>query len=133
MPVEKILGFTPQVFRYEDLVSIAEKYHEIRGEWPVIVEAEDICTNPHAAMKAFCQQAGIEYIPTALSWEEGMPEEWKHLSTWHVDAAESKGFFVPKRHVSIRFSTAPKEYVPTLEAIYQQQKPYYDILKTMKR
>ncbi len=133
MPLDKILEFTRDVFRHEDLVRIAKKYREIRGEWPVIVEAEDICSRPHSAMKAFCQQVGIAYIPQALSWEEGMPEEWKHLASWHLDAADSKGFFVPKRdELKSRFSMVPKEYVSILEEIYQEQKPFYDALQSMK-
>lgn len=133
MPVDRILEFTPAVFRYQDLVPIAEKYRAIRGIWPVIVEAEDLCTNPHSTMKAFCTQAGINYLPAALSWEEGMPEEWKHLATWHLDAADSKGFFIPKRdEIKTRFSLVPQQYAPYLESIYQNQKPHYEALKKMK-
>jgi hypothetical protein len=134
MSLEKIAGFTERVFRYDDLVRIAEKYREIRGEWPIIVEAEELCKSPEKTMQTFCMQAQIPYIENSLNWEEGMPEEWKHLATWHRDAADSTGFFVPKRdEINARFTMVPKEYVAFLEKLYQEQKPFYEKLRSMKR
>ncbi len=133
MSLEKVLPFTALVFRYDALVRIAKKYREIRGEWPIIVEAEELCSNPEITMKAFCEQAGISYKEDSLKWEEGMPEEWEHLATWHVDAADSKGFFVPKRdEIKARFTLISAEHVSSLERIYQEQKPFYEQLRAMK-
>ena len=132
--LEKSSYITQKVFRYDELVRIAEKYREVRGEWPVIVEAEELCSQPQTTMQAFCSQAGIDYIEDSLNWDEGMPEEWKHLASWHKDAADSKGFFVPKRdEIKARFTRIPDDYIAQMEQIYQQQKPFYDQLRAMKR
>lgn len=128
---ERALELTRLVFRYDSLVNLAKKYHEIRGQWPVLVEAEALCARPEETMRTFCEQAGITYLPDALAWEKGMSSEWSHLERWHTDAAESEGFFVPTRETESRFSQIPEEFVPYLESIYQEQVPYYEELKQM--
>jgi Sulfotransferase domain len=132
--MEKSAEFTELAFRYDELYRIAEKYLEIRGEWPIIVEAEELCKHPKKSMKAFCRQAGIPYLESSLKWEKGMPEEWKHLSTWHKDAADSKGFYVPERDKGReRFTLIPDEYKPFVERVYQDQYRYYRQLLAMRR
>jgi len=124
----------PDVFRYDALVEFAEKYKQARGEWPIIIEAEDLCSDPEAAMKFFCKKAGIQYMPEMLSWEEGMPEEWKPLANWHIGAAISTSFHVLKRDREAPiFSKIPVSYVSKLRAICQQQTPYYEALRKMKQ
>lgn len=124
----------PDVFRYDALVKFAEKYKQVRGVWPIIIEAEDLCKEPAVTMQAFCTQAGISYIPEALSWKEGMPEEWKPLSNWHRDAANSNGFHELKRDgEEPSFSKIPASYVPKLKAICEKQMPFYEALRKMKR
>lgn len=123
----------PDVFRYDALVKFAEKYQQVRKEWPIIIEAEDLCSDPEGVMQAFCRQAGIRYMPQALSWDTGMPEEWKPLSNWHRDAANSKKFHALKRDKEKpTFSKIPASYIPKLEAICEQQMPFYEKLRQMK-
>lgn len=130
VPMEKAVEYTRWVICYDALYSLAENYSIARGEWPMIVEAENLCANPRATMEEFCQRAGIVYKPEALVWERGSPEDWRHLDRWHTDAAESMEFFIPKRHTEERrFPSVPEEYVSALEAIYQEQKPFYEKLK----
>ncbi len=124
----------PDVFRYDALVKFAEKYHQVRGEWPIIIESEDLCSDPEGTMQAFCKQAGIRYMPEALSWKEGMPEEWKPLSNWHTAAASSSNFHVLKRDgEQPSFSKIPASYVPKLKAICQKQMPFYEALRKLKQ
>lgn len=123
----------PDVFRYDALVQFAEKYREVRGEWPIIIESEELCANPEATMQAFCKQAGIRYLPESLTWKEGMPEEWKPLANWHRDAASSSHFHVLKRDgEKPTFSKIPASYLSKLEAICAKQTPFYETLRKMK-
>lgn len=128
--LEVALELTRDVFRYDSLVLLAEKYHAVSGKWPVILEAEELCARPVKVMQFFCQEAGISYLPEALAWPKGMPVEWEPLARWHEDAAESETFFLPQREAKRRFSAIPEAYIPVVEAIYQEQKPHYDKLRT---
>lgn len=133
MSFERTLEIIHSLFRYDYLVRIAEKYREIRGVWPIIIEAEDLCSHPQATIKAFCERACLPFLPEALFWEKGMPEEWEHLRIWHLDAANSSHFFVPT-HDEIKgyFSLTSPEFIPSLEAIEKKQRPFYDKLRLMK-
>ncbi len=126
------MEITRWVFCYDALVLLANKYRELHGEWPILVEAEELCEAPATVMQDYCRRAGISYIPESLAWEKKMPEEWDHLKRWHKEAAESEGFFIPKREAKVRFAAVPKKYVPKLEKLYREQKPYYEQLQKIK-
>ncbi len=130
--LEEAVEITRWVFRFDALLVLAEKYREIRGEWPILVEAEELCATPDAILRNYCQRAGIQYLPEALVWEKKMAAEWEHTKHWHEDAAESRGFFIPAREAKTRFSSVPAQCVTDLEAIYQAQKPYYEQLQQIK-
>lgn len=130
---DKALEITRWVFCYDALVLLAEKYHQIRGEWPIFVEAEELCENPAAVIQNYCQRAGIAYMPEALTWEKEMPEDWEHFKKWHQDAADSGGFNISKKKAYKPFSAVDEKYVPLLEMIYQTQKPHYEKLKQIKQ
>lgn len=122
------------IFRYDQLLQIAEKYHELRGVWPLIIEAEELCAHPKEIMTTYCQYAGIDFKEEALSWEQKMPEEWVQVARWATDAAKSEGFFVPKRgSEKARFSSLPEECIPALEQLYQAQLPVYEKLKALSK
>ncbi len=133
LEASQITDVTKTAFRFDLLVQISEKYHVLRETWPIIVEAEELCQQPETVFKAFCDQAGISFIPEALSWQQGLPEEWKHSADWHQDAANSSSFFIPDRDAQEnRFMSIPPEFVGALEEVYQSQRPYYEQLKAMK-
>lgn len=128
---EESLEVTRDVMRYDSLLEIAKKYRELRGQWPILIEAEQLCASPYEAMKDFCERAGMLNMPEALTWEKGMPSEWQDLERWHKGAAESEGFILPKVEIKKPFSSVPEKAVPILEAIYREQKPFYEELKKM--
>lgn len=139
---EKVIERAQFAFHYDDLYILAERHHKIRGKWPIIIDAEDLCKYPDKTMKAFCTQAEISYMDKALSWKPINPKDlpdsavWQFnvASQWHIDVVKSEGFFVPKREcVKHRFSSIPKDYICHLEKIYQAQKPFYEKLKVIKQ
>lgn len=132
LPVDHAVSITRRVFRYDALVALAHTYHAQKGVWPIVIEAEDVCAKPEATMQMFCKQAGIAYKEEALEWQTGLPEEWMHTAKWHLDAAASKGFFIPTRKVGVHFSQVPEEVRMSLETLYQEQKPFYEELKALK-
>jgi hypothetical protein len=128
----KSLEWTKTVFRYDALVKIAEKYKQIKGKWPIIIESENLCRNPEETLKAYCKKVNMDFMPGMLAWQPEMHEEWKHFANWHTDAANSSGFYVPKRdETKKRFSEVSIQYVQSLEEIYQEQNPFYEQLKSM--
>lgn len=129
VPFEKALELTREVMRYDALLKLAKKYHEYRGHWPLVIEAEELCARPIEIMQDFCERVGMPFMPEALTWEKGMPPEWKPHERWHLVAAESEGFVLSKGEAKRPFSSVPEKAVPILEAIYQEQKTFYEELK----
>lgn len=128
------IQYTHMVMRYDQLLQLAERYHELRGVWPLIIESEDLCIDPKKTMATYCQYAGIDFKEEALTWEQKMPEEWLQVERWATDAAKSEGFFVPKRgSEKARFSSIPEECKPALEDLYQAQLPLYEKLKKIAK
>ncbi len=130
---EQAVQATKAFFRYDQLVELSEKHYALRMTWPIMIQAEELCADPQSTMHYYCLQADIPFIAEALSWQAGMPEEWKHREQYNFDteACASTGFYIPKRDsIEGNFTQMPAEYVSALEEIYQAQKPFYEKLKT---
>lgn len=127
---EETLKWIKRVFCYDALLKIASRYKQLNGVWPLVIESEMLCQQPEETLKKYCRYVGMEFTPKMLSWSEEMHEEWKHYGNWHLDAASSTGFFVPKRNESeMRFAGIPAQYIPELEKICDEQNSYYMELK----
>ncbi len=59
----------------------------------VVVDAERLREDPGPEVERFCEQMGLEFVPEALEWEEGEPDEdWRPWRAWHKEAVRSTGF-----------------------------------------
>jgi len=70
MSLKETVGCIKDMYCYETMWDIAKKYYQIRGEWPLIVEAEELCADPENVLKGYCDRAGIEYLPEMLVWTD---------------------------------------------------------------
>lgn len=62
------------------------------GRPPLVVDSDDLVTQPAATVQAYCAQVGIDFRPEALSWQPADRSEWAPSHRWHADAAASSGF-----------------------------------------
>lgn len=60
MSLKETIGCIKDMYCYETMWDIAKKYYQIRGTWPLIVEAEELCANPETVLKEYCKKVGIE-------------------------------------------------------------------------
>jgi hypothetical protein len=67
------------------------------GQPPVVIDSDDLVTNPAAAMAAYCAAVELPFLADALQWQPGHRSEWERSSRWHEDAAASSGFEAPAR------------------------------------
>jgi Sulfotransferase domain len=82
-PVEKI-GF-------ESLYEIFAEVARLTGGEPPVIDAADLVRSPAAVVAAYCERAGIRFVPEALTWEPGDLREWELSGRWHRDVAASTG------------------------------------------
>lgn len=106
---------------FEHQFEIFRIVYEKTGVCPVIVEAEELASNPAAVVSDYCKRVGINYAKSTLSWEPGEQEEWGRTRNWHATAAQSKGFeYIP------RFYEESTENNATLASYCEYQRPFYE-------
>ena len=86
---------TLQETGYEALAQMVAAVREL-GEWPVLIDAQDLVDAPHATVAAWCKHVGIPFMPEALCWVEGIPCDfdvyWWGDPSWHRHLTRSTGF-----------------------------------------
>ncbi|MGH8933859.1 MAG: sulfotransferase family protein [Egibacteraceae bacterium] len=108
---------------YEIFAAVAD----LVGDYPVVLDAQDLVRDPERAVEAFCARVSIPYQPEALSWEPGARDEWLPSARWHVDASQSRGFAALANGYD-----ADADAVPTLMAYLRHHLPYYERLRAHK-
>ncbi|MFI0486730.1 hypothetical protein [Actinomadura sp. 9N215] len=91
------------------------------GRIPVVVEAEQLMADSCGAVRRYCEQVGIPFISSALSWEPGDRAEWGRTSEWHREVAESRGF-----RSSARMHLVGVDNKSVLRAFYEHHLPFYE-------
>lgn len=97
---------------------------EAGGHQPVVIDSEDLVTQPEATMRAYSAAAGLEFLEHALSWDEGVQPQWQRTARWHEDASASTGFFrpaQPDRH--------SLESHPEVVRFAERHRPFYEKLR----
>lgn len=61
------------------------------GVSPVVIDSDDLLTDPHGIVRAWCEAVDLEFDRNALSWDPGMRPEWDVWEEWHTDVAASTG------------------------------------------
>ncbi len=90
---------------------------------PIVVDANDILSNPEKGLNALCQQLGINFNTHMLNWKkEPIPEDGCWAKYWYKNVHNSSGF--TKQKTSER--PFPTHCTPLLE----EAMPYYKKLKS---
>jgi len=89
------------------------------GVEPLIIDNDDLRSDPPGTVAAWCQAVGIPFVPEALSWEPGHQDGWDRWSDWHQTTTRSRGFFpltgeppppVADRRIADAIATAQPAY-----------------------
>jgi hypothetical protein len=106
----------------ENLCEVQDAVRNAGGA-SVVIDSDDLMTQPAATMAAYCAAVGLPFIPRALTWEPGERPEWRQYARWHVDASASSGF---ERHEHAYQHTV--ENSPDLARFAAHHRPFYDRL-----
>jgi len=77
---------------FERLAEIYDAVAAVTGAAPVVVDSGDLVDRPRETVRAYCQAAGIPFLPGALSWRPGMLRAWQKTSRWHESTSSTSGF-----------------------------------------
>ena len=51
-----------------------ERFAEVTGRTPVVVDAADLAADPAGTLRAYCRALGLAFIPEALEWDAELPQ-----------------------------------------------------------
>ncbi|MGB6036545.1 MAG: sulfotransferase family protein [Cryomorphaceae bacterium] len=90
------------------------------GQKAIVLDSKEILMNPRENLIKFCEEIGIPFEESILSWEAGpIPEDGIWAKYWYANVHKSTGF-QPYRKKEVEF---PERLVPLLERcqkIYQE-------------
>jgi hypothetical protein len=109
---------------YDDLHTLYNRIADREGRAPFVIDSDELLAEPQRGMRAYCDAAGIEFIPEALKWEV------RHENpTWNTDEhqfhdrlRESTGLAPQKRDYP------PLDSSPDMLRLYKASMPHYEAL-----
>ena len=124
----------PEGFGFKELYELMVYVEKTLGQKPVVLDMDDLLTDPPGIVSAYCREMGIPYSPELLSWEAGesIPETWiasqammhaNKLAGFFDVALMSTGFKHPKPPPSI--DSLPAD----LQACVEASQWYYKKLR----
>ena len=111
------LGYEAQ-HRAFDLVTAS-------GDTPPVIDADDLRADPEAVVSAWCEAVSIEHRPDALSWQAGMPDDWRLWADWFERAAASTCFAPPD-------GRPPPPVDAVAAARIERCRQHYDVLRASR-
>jgi Sulfotransferase domain len=118
---------TLQETGYAELAQMVGAVREL-GEWPILIDAQDLVDAPHATVAAWCKQTGIAFMPEALNWVEGTPSDfdvyWWGDPSWHRHLTRSTGFAAQSD-----CGYPALDDIPGLRRAYEACLPHYEELQ----
>jgi len=100
------------------------KHLQSLGQNPPVLDSKQILLNPKKVLMALCEQIGIDFQETMLSWKAGArPEDGTWAKYWYKSVHESTGF----GKYSQKTDTFPESLKPLLE----ECTPYYEQLNAL--
>jgi hypothetical protein len=119
--------FTPSELGYDTQYHMYEMVSAATIIPPLVIDADDLATNPKAVVYAFCNEVGIPFIEESLQWDNIPPTTsltWWIGGDWHHDNLKKSTGFQTKR-----FKEYPEvSEVPKLAMAYEQSLPYFEKL-----
>ncbi len=90
---------------------------------PIVIDSDDLVTQPEATMAAYCAAVELPYIAEALTWEPGERHEWRRSARWHVDVSASSG--IERRTTRYADSVETSDELARFAA---HHRPFYELL-----
>jgi hypothetical protein len=81
-------GYTAQRWLFERVI-------DLTGSVPAVIDSDLLRADPDRIVATWCEQVGLAHLPTSLTWQAGMRDEWQLWREWFRTAAESTGFTAP--------------------------------------
>jgi len=118
--------FDPTEVGFKESYELFLYSRDVLKEDPVIVDADDLISNPRGVLVEYCKAVGIEFVEEMVSWkEQGEIKEWKKWDGWHTDAQNTTGFVEIKREEEVM----PQD---VMDLIAECEEKYYNPMYALR-
>ena len=88
-------GFEPHEISFDAQHRLFHLLAERTGTAPVVIDSDDLLSDPPAMVRAYCEAIGLPFVAEALCWEPGARDEvlWYDGDDdiWHASLRDSDG------------------------------------------
>lgn len=116
-------GATLDEYGFEYLHVIFEAVRSAAGEVPLVIDGDDLVSDPEATVRAYCERVGLAFKAEAMRWDPGRRAHWRRTDRWHAEVAESSGL---EARESRRRDTPDTN--AHLRRVAEHHQPFYDAL-----
>lgn len=89
----KMENVSLEAIGFPQQLSLFEKAHEIRGRPPLVIDSDDILTDPSGVLQSLCEALELSWTEQMLAWEPGpKPEDGAWAPHWYDAVWRSSGF-----------------------------------------
>lgn len=116
---------------YGALLWLFRKVESHSGRLPIVIDADDLCADPAAMIRAYCDAVGIPFLERALTWKPGPRKAlmWWDNGSWHETLHQSRGFI---RHDERPRNTTPPTLPKHLDGMLLECQGIYDELRSVR-
>jgi len=97
-----------------------ERFADVTGQVPVVIDAADLGADPAGTLRAYCRALGLPFMHEALEWNAELPQAWRDVSGWHAELAGSTRIVRPRSPDDTGLDAAPH-----LRDFYEHHLPFY--------
>ncbi|XP_070578536.1 uncharacterized protein [Ptychodera flava] len=121
--------FRPEEAGFCEMWQLYQHVRDVTGEEPVVIDADDLLSDPAAMMKKYCEAVGLEYTDRMLEWDaDDQSEHWTWENAWYGTVSSSTGFIKTpgaNAHTAKIDTSSLPEYVQ--DAIREAQPAYENL------
>lgn len=114
---------TIQDVGYKQHIELLE-YLQSRGQYPPVLDSKQILLNPKKVLSELCEQIGIDFQDSMLSWQAGARlEDGSWAKYWYKSVHESTGFG--------KYVQKSQPFPDALKPLLAECQPYYEQLSAL--
>ena len=103
-------------------VAIFNRQYQRTGRYPVVIDSDDLLTNPELGLEILCDAMGIPFDSAMLSWQPGgHPADGVWAKHWYNAVWQSSGLSKTERKPIPLLSGS-------LQSVLEQSLPFYELL-----
>ncbi|XP_070538892.1 uncharacterized protein [Ptychodera flava] len=111
---------------FRGMLDLYKYIRDVKGQTPVIIDADDLLADPAGIMKKYCEAVGFEFRESMLHWEPGLVDGWGWEEIWYRTVSKSKGFLKPSEVGSSQPDYKLSDFPEVVQEAVRDSQPCYE-------